>query len=72
MSRTELYEKINATAKEVRAAGYKDAAVVLFSLCGAVASCDERELSGLCASFSTAQLEKLTGEVDWSQDTLKA
>jgi hypothetical protein len=71
MDRKELIGKIEALANAARHSGHLPAAGVLFSLAGAVSEGSELELFDACALFSTRQLERLTGEVDWSDDTLK-
>lgn len=71
MTRAEPTETLRRVAREAEASGQPYAAGVLFTLCGALESGDERELFELCGPFVVRQLERLTGQPDWSDDTLK-
>lgn len=70
-SRSELTDKVAALAKEAKGAGELPLAGILFSVAGAMHAGAEIKLLEACVSFSRAELERLTGEPDWSQDTLK-
>lgn len=71
MTRNELIDALHGLAKQARESDETLAAAgVLFCLCGAMATGDERELLNACAPFTAAQLERLTGEPDWNEDTL--
>lgn len=72
MSRDELFDKLHALAQEAQASPeLLPIAGILFTLCGAMASRDELALFDHCIPFAAAQVERMSGEPDWSDDTLK-
>ena len=72
MRRDELLDTLSALAHEAKASDETmPAAGVLFCLCAAMAEGTERALLDVTVPFSQEQIERLTGEPDWSDDTLK-
>ncbi len=64
MTRKELTEKAEQLAKEAYAANEKEAAIILYALCGALAAHNERKLMEVCAQESKKQIQVLTAPLN--------
>jgi hypothetical protein len=71
-TRRELIDGLGALTDDAKESGELALAGVLLCLRGAMEMCDERELLDVCADFSRRQIERLTGEPDWGEDTIRA
>lgn len=60
-NRETLIEELNKLAEIAKSLNELPASMILYTICGALTSGDERELIKSCAEFSKRQVEKFNG-----------